>query len=162
MQLLKDEDRSYGGNTLYLDANYKAKSLFMIMKEDKKLDDFNVLQESVIKRVGNKCEYCSSSDNLALEDKWEYDDEKCTRTLKRLTSCCQNCRDIFHLGYAKSQGRGHKAKEEYMSYKGINDEEYKREYNLVYALNFYRSSVEWKNIIIEVSLRDGNTMCYIM
>ncbi|MGI9305764.1 MAG: HNH endonuclease [Gammaproteobacteria bacterium] len=58
------------------------------------------IRTEVPERNGNKCEICSSLENIQCHEHWKFDDETQTQTLAGLGTICRMCHFAMHMGRA--------------------------------------------------------------
>ena len=94
------EDRTYGGNTLYIDMipdtcfGISACNLHPAWPK---------IRTIVRERVDNICECCGEKASDAHE-RWSYDLETKQRKLIRLVALCKMCHAVTHWGRSKELG----------------------------------------------------------
>lgn len=101
---LTGEDRSFGGNLLFIDlipATSWCNNARILVSES----DWLRLRRYVHQRVGNKCEICGAQDPLEAHERWEYDEQRALQTLRRLIALCGACHEATHFGLAAKRGR---------------------------------------------------------
>lgn len=110
------EDRSFGGNNLYVDLIPNVIKLKNIQFD---AVDFKSLSTYVLKRANHQCEICNSNVGLELHERWLFNDNENTVTLKRIIVMCRACHEFTHIGKANHQGRKIDAMEHMMKVSGL-------------------------------------------
>ena len=103
------EDRTYGGNQLFIDLIPRC-CWFSSIRAALVKSDWDRVRHFVYQRAANKCECCNSTEKLEAHERWEYDQEQQTQKLKRIIALCQKCHLATHFGRAQCIGYGDQAK----------------------------------------------------
>jgi hypothetical protein len=98
---LVGEDRTYGGDQLFVDLLPKDSSI--TLKRTLEDSEYSKLRNIVVKRVAYKCEICNteciSKDNkyLQLCERYSYSMEKKVQKLERIVAMCKECFQTVRL-----------------------------------------------------------------
>ena len=98
---LVGEDRTYGGDQLFVDLLPKDSSI--TLKRTLEDSEYSKLRNIVVKRVAYKCEICNteclSKDNkyLQLCERYSYSMEKHVQKLERIVAMCKECFQTVRL-----------------------------------------------------------------
>ena len=98
---LLGEDRTYGGDQLFVDLLPKDSSI--TLKRTLEDSEYSKLRNIVVKRVAYKCEICNteclSKDNkyLQLCERFSYSMEKQVQKLERIVAMCKECFQTVRL-----------------------------------------------------------------
>jgi len=77
-----------------------------------KKKEWDLLRKEAYKHAGYKCEICRGKGHkwpVEAHERWEFDDNKKTQTLKGLIAICPNCHAVKHIGRSFSIGKGNLA-----------------------------------------------------
>jgi hypothetical protein len=149
------EDRSFGGNELYVDLLPKTcwgNNLRQIVKNP---HNYQRLVEVAHSRVDNKCETCQDYCNQRyfVEGRWDYDQFKGTRTLTRIMLFCVSCYYATHLGLATIKNRRKQAINHLKRVNKVNDNDISIKIHTAFDTWRNRSLIQWKS---NVDLLDKN------
>lgn len=104
---LPGEDRSFGGNALFVDL-VPSSCWFTNVRSAVAPKHWKAVRVAVLARAGNQCECCSSPDHasrLECHERWAFDNSSKVQTLKRLVALCSECHETTHFGLAQVRGR---------------------------------------------------------
>jgi hypothetical protein len=145
---LKGEDRSFGGNDLFVDL-IPASCFFKNVRSDIKESHWRVLSKLVRSRAGGRCEICGSLEDpstgqyLDAHERWHYDDATKVQKLMRIVSLCKPCHLYTHIGYAGLQGKTEEAIAHKMKVSGMSRAEVDQEIAAAFKLWEERNKTEW-------------------
>lgn len=145
---LKGEDRTFGGNSLFVDL-IPVSCFFKNVRSDINKSHWGVLSKIVRKRAGGKCETCGFTENAASGDyldaheRWLYDETTKVQKLMRIVSLCKSCHLYTHMGFANIQGRTEEAIEHKMKVSGLSRSEVDQEIKAAFALWEKRNQSSW-------------------
>jgi len=145
---LKGEDRSVGGNGLFVDL-IPASCFFKNVRSDIKESHWRVLSKLVRARAGGRCEICgfledpSTGQYLDAHERWHYDDATKVQKLMRIVSLCKPCHLYTHMGYASLQGKAEEAIAHKMKICGMSRAEVDLEIEAAFKLWEQRNKSEW-------------------
>jgi len=139
------EDRTAGGNELYIDMIPKT-SYFKNVRYCFSNNDWDIIRNHIYNRVNNRCECCGVKRSKFLEahERWQYDYETNTQKLIRIIALCKLCQQATHYGHSKMKKDITKINEHIKKVKKINDEELKEHIKDAYDIWKERNKVEWK------------------
>jgi hypothetical protein len=136
------ENRTYGGDELYVDLLPKGSS--PILRFTIKETDFNTLRNLVVKRVAYKCEICDeeclAKDKRYLEvcERFSYDLKTNTQKLERILALCKECYSTVRvLDKVVCLGR-------LMEINDLDKDDGKQHISDAYELWQKRSETKWK------------------
>mmetsp|Transcript_14704 Transcript_14704/g.24285 ORF Transcript_14704/g.24285 Transcript_14704/m.24285 type:complete len:285 (+) Transcript_14704:288-1142(+) len=102
---LVGEDRTFGGNILFVDLIPKS-CWFTNVRYCVHPRDWDRLRRHVYNRANNKCECCGAGGILEAHERWLYQDKQRIQKLIRLVALCSRCHEATHMGLAGIRGRG--------------------------------------------------------
>lgn len=146
---LKGEDRSFGGNSLFVDL-IPASCFFKNVRSDIKESHWRVLSKLVRARAGGQCETCGAAEDpesgnyLDAHERWHYDDATHVQKLMRIVSLCKSCHLHTHMGYANIQGKSEEAIAHKMKVSGLSRAEVDQEIEAAFKLWEQRNRGSWK------------------
>lgn len=97
------EDRSYGGNSFYIDL-VPRKAWFANLRAMLPPPQWKQLSEYVIERADSRCEICGNRERLEAHERWDFDSETQVQKLVRLMCVCKLCHLSIHSGLAGELG----------------------------------------------------------
>lgn len=160
---LKGEDRSFGGNGLFVDL-IPASCFFKNVRSDIKESHWRVLSKLVRSRAGGRCEICGSLEDpatgqyLDAHERWHYDDATKVQKLMRIVSLCKPCHLYTHMGYASLQGKAEEAIAHKMKISGMSRAEVDREIEAAFKLWEQRNKSEW---VLDLGVLEGSGIKFI-
>jgi hypothetical protein len=91
------ENRSFGGNELFVDLLPKSSSI--TLKQTMSKDNYSNLKNLISKRINNKCEICLDKDDkhLQLCERFSYHIETNVQKLERVVGLCKKCYQTVRL-----------------------------------------------------------------
>lgn len=111
--LLPGEDRTLGQG-LFVDLVPRS-CWFTNVRSCVAPKDWERLRRMITGRAGRQCEACGAAEDreakrwLEAHERWTYDDQRLTQTLRRLICLCTNCHTATHFGFAQVRGLGDQA-----------------------------------------------------
>lgn len=108
-ELLPGEDRTFGGNGLFVDM-VPSSCWFTNIRSCVDKRDWERLRRMVTSRAGNRCEVCGAGPDRTKEiwmethERWSYDPAQRIQTLRRLICLCTSCHRATHYGFAQIKG----------------------------------------------------------
>lgn len=66
--------------------------------------DWRNLAKLIYKESHYKCDICGAKDKLECHEVWNFNDKKLTQTLVGLTTLCNDCHRVKHIGLARKMG----------------------------------------------------------
>jgi hypothetical protein len=160
---LKGEDRSFGGNGLFVDI-FPASCFFKNVRSDIKESHWRVLSKLVRSRAGGRCDICgfledpSTGQYLDAHERWHYDDATKVQKMMRIVSLCRPCHLYTHMGYASLQGKAEEAIAHKMKISGMSRAEVDREIEAAFKLWEQRNKSEW---VLDLGVLVGSGINYI-
>lgn len=144
------EDRTIGGNELYIDMIPKT-SYFKNVRNCFSTNDWDIIRNHIYNRTENRCECCGVKRSKYLEahERWIYDIETKTQKLIRIIALCKLCHQATHYGHSKIKKDITKINEHIKKVRKINDEELKKHIKEAYEIWKERNKIEW---IIDLSI----------
>lgn len=157
--ILSGEDRSYGGNNLFVDL-IPTTCWFTNVRSCVHPRDWDRLRNHVYERVNYICECCNintQTSNVILEahERWEYNEETQTQKLVRIVALCHDCHQSTHMGLAGIKGKGTEAKKHIKKVRGFTEEEYKKHMDEETQIWRKRSMIQWN---LDLSLITRNNI----
>lgn len=153
--ILTGEDRSYGGNDLFIDLVPKT-CWFINARSCTDSRDWDRLRDHVYSRVNNTCECCHNKTNdIEAHERWHYDDDTKTQTLVRLVALCKMCHTTTHIGLAVINGKGPEAFEHLKKVRNFTHEEAIEHEIQAFKLWLERNESKWK---LDLSLLTNNNI----
>ena len=144
---LVGEDRTFGGNDLFIDLIPKS-CWFTNVRTSIKGSSWDKLRKFIYERVNYKCECCNldtknSSIKLEAHERWSYDTERKTQKLMRIIALCEKCHLVTHFGRAKIIGYENEAREHLINVRKFNTEEVKEHIQNAYKIWRERNKFNW-------------------
>ncbi|WP_414989805.1 DUF5710 domain-containing protein [Aeromicrobium sp.] len=121
--LLPGEDRSFGSG-LFVDL-VPSSCWFTNVRSCVSQEDWERLRRMITRRAGQRCEACGAPENrgfrrwLEGHERWHYDNESRTQSLKRLVCLCTDCHSAAHFGLAELKGKRDEALEHLIAVTGM-------------------------------------------
>jgi len=153
-----DEDRTFGGNELFIDMIPKT-SYFKNVRSIFNECDWNLIRHHIYERVNNKCECCGAKRSKYLEahERWIFDYETQTQKLIRIIALCRLCHQATHYGHSKLKKDITKINEHLKKVRGMNDDQLKDHIKEAYEIWENRNKINW-NIDISIISNSGFTI----
>jgi len=144
------EDRSFGGDELYIDMIPKT-SYFKNVRSLFNDTDWNLIRHHIYERSSHRCECCGVKrfKYLDAHERWIYDYETKTQKLIRIIALCRLCHQATHFGHSKKTKNIDKIKEHLKKVKKINDMDLENHIKEAYNIWNNRNKIEW---IIDTSI----------
>ena len=107
--LFPGEDRTFGGNGLYVDLVPES-CWFVNVRHCVSSSDWDKIRHRVYSRANNQCEICGAIKDpsqkrwIEAHERWSYDDKKGVQKLMRLIALCTDCHTVTHFGLATLRG----------------------------------------------------------
>jgi hypothetical protein len=149
------EDRTFGGNELYIDMIPKT-SYFKNVRNIFNNSDWNLIRHHIYERTGYKCECCGIKRFKYLEahERWIYDYDTSTQKLIRIIALCRMCHYSTHYGHSKKTKEIEKIHQHLKKVKKINDIELENHIKEAYDIWKERNKIKW-NIDISIITNSG-------
>lgn len=110
--------------------------------------DWDLVKKKTYKASGYRCQICrgyGSAHPVEAHERWLFDVESRTQTLKCVEALCPACHEATHYGLATVKGRGHIALERLMYVNGWSEREANLHVNQAFELWQELSEIEdWK------------------
>ena len=151
--ILTGEDRSYGGNELFIDLIPRT-CWFTNVRYCTDIRDWDRLRDCVYSRVNNTCECCHNKTNdIEAHERWHYDNDTKTQKLVRLVALCKMCHTSTHIGLAGIKGKGSEALEHLKKVRNFTNEEAIEHKKQAFQVWNERNTIEWN---LDLSLLTHN------
>jgi hypothetical protein len=147
------EDRSFGGNSLFVDLIPET-SWFSNVRSEIPKEIWDKIRRSVYSRANYTCEVCGRTperkpgDWIECHERWEYINDSKSSTgrqiLKRFIALCTACHETTHIGLANLNGRGDMAMEHLQNVTGMSESEASMHIDQAFTTWRKRSKKEWK------------------
>lgn len=141
--VLPGEDRSFGGNILYVDlvprSTWKINARSVLAPEV-----WRDMSRAVRGRAGSCCEVCGNDGRLEAHERWSYDDVANIQKLERLICLCKDCHTTTHFGLAQIQGMGEQAQQHLMRVRGFTPRQAKEHIGDAFAVWHVRNAYKWQ------------------
>jgi hypothetical protein len=151
---LCNEDRTYGGNDLFIDLIPRT-CWFTNVRYCVKKQDWERLRKHVYNRVDNKCECCKSNISLEAHERWDYDEKNHIQKLVRIVALCQLCHQSTHIGLAGINGKYEQAKEHLKKVRNFSEKEFLEHENNAWEIWRERNKIKWN---LDLSLITSNNL----
>mmetsp|Transcript_41064 Transcript_41064/g.87462 ORF Transcript_41064/g.87462 Transcript_41064/m.87462 type:complete len:389 (+) Transcript_41064:40-1206(+) len=146
---LVGEDRSFGGNELFVDMVPQT-CWFTNVRSCVDEADWDRLRHHIYERVGYHCECCGvdcrSTEGVRLEahERWRFTSNPRTQTLARVVALCNLCHESTHMGLAEVQERGEVARAHLRRVTGMSEQECERHVQEAFETWAERSQHQWE------------------
>jgi Domain of unknown function (DUF5710) len=146
-ELLPGEDRSFGQG-LFVDL-VPSTCWFTNVRSCVDEGQWDALRSMVYRRAGHRCEACGAprgTDRQRLEahERWQYDENTYTQTLRRLIALCWSCHRATHFGFAEVTGTAAEATAHLRAVNGWSAGEADAHIDRAFAIWEKRSTHEWR------------------
>lgn len=155
------EDRSFGGNNLFVDLIPRS-CWFSNVRTCIIKTDWDKLRKYVYERVDYICECClintnetNINGNLEAHERWEYDDINKIQKLKRIVALCHQCHQVTHIGLAKIKGKKDEAVSHLKKVRNFNDIDCEMHIKNAFSLWSERNKYDWT---LDLSLIENNNI----
>mgnify|MGYP001227919005 CR=1 FL=1 len=153
--ILTGEDRSYGGNELFIDL-IPISCWFTNARYCTDSRDWDRLRYCVYSRVNHICECCHNKTNdIEVHERWHYDNDTKTQKLVRLVALCKMCHTTTHIGLAGINGKGLEALEHLKKVRNFTHEQAIEHKQQAFQLWNERNKSDWK---LDLSLLTNNNI----
>lgn len=146
--LLPGEDRSFGGNELFVDLVPRS-CWFTNVRSCIDAGSWARLSRLTRERAHHRCEICNACAAkerkvfLEAHERWDYHPTTHVQSLRRIVTLCTPCHLVTHWGYAQVSGRERLARAHFKAVAGIGDQEVSRRVEAAFALWGDRSRQSW-------------------
>lgn len=144
---LPGEDRQFGSG-LFVDMVPRT-CWFTNVRTCVSERDWERLRRMILGRADHRCEACGAGEDrklrrwLEAHERWSYDDNTGTQTLRRLICLCTPCHLVTHLGHATITGRSDEALAHLREVTGMSPSEVSRHVDEAGRLWTERSARHW-------------------
>lgn len=153
--ILTGEDRTYGGNELFIDLIPKT-CWFTNVRSCIHSSDWDRLRNHIYSRMDNTCECChNKTNNIEAHERWHYDDDTKTQKLIRLVALCQMCHTTTHIGLATIKGKRSEALEHLKKIRTFTQEEAVEHEKQAFKVWKDRNTIMWN---LDLSLLTNNNI----
>ena len=153
--ILTGEDRTYGGNELFIDLIPNT-CWFTNVRYCTHSRDWDRLRDCVYSRVNNTCECChNKTNNIEAHERWHYDNDTKTQKLVRLVALCKMCHTTTHIGLAGIKGKGSEALEHLKKVRNFTHEEAIEHNKQAFQVWRERNTIKWN---LDLSLLTNNNI----
>lgn len=145
--LLPGEDRSCGDG-LFVDL-VPSSCWFTNVRSCVTARDWERLRRMITRRAGRRCEVCGAAEDraarrwLEAHERWTYQEDTRTQTLRRLICLCSDCHTVTHYGYAQVRGVEAQAFAHLRAVTGMTAAEARAHIAAAFALWQQRSAAVW-------------------
>lgn len=155
------EDRSFGGNTFYVDL-VPSSLWYQNLRAMMPRSQWNILRQYVITRANNQCEICQSTTKLEAHERWHFDDTSNTQKLARIMCLCKTCHLATHIGLAQTLGYYEPIVEHICTITGWSKTDFETHVKECTAQWKERSLISWKidvNVVanLGITIHDPDT-----
>ena len=140
---LKGEDRTFGGNGLFVDL-VPSSCWFTNVRYCVHPADWDRLRRHIYSRAGGRCECCAAAAPLEAHERWDYDAARRVQRLARLVALCRPCHEATHMGLAELRGRADAAKGHLRRVAGLSAAEAAAHVDNAFRVWAQRSQVAWE------------------
>jgi len=153
--ILTGEDRTYGGNELFIDLIPNT-CWFTNVRYCTHSRDWDRLRDCVYSRVNNTCECChNKTNNIEAHERWHYDNDTKTQKLVRLVALCKMCHTTTHIGLAGIKGKVSEALEHLKKVRNFTHEEAIEHNKQAFQAWRERNTIKWN---LDLSLLTNNNI----
>lgn len=145
--LLPGEDRNFGSG-LFIDL-VPSSCWFTNVRSCVGQQDWERLRRMITRRAEQACEACGRGIDrdlgrwLEAHERWSYDDDARTQTLRRLICLCTDCHTATHFGYAQVRGVDEQAFTHLRAITGMSERDAGEHVDAAFELWQQRSRVTW-------------------
>lgn len=154
--VLIDEDREFGGNQLFIDLIPRT-MWYANVRSSVIRRDWDKLRNLAYMRANYKCEICQSdTDRLEAHERFDYNFETKTQTLKRIIALCSTCHAGTHMGLTETRGSQvyiDRIVNHFKKVAKMTDAEYKEHSDEAFKTYNLRSKFKWN---LDLSLLTKN------
>ena len=138
------EDRTFGGNKLYIDMIPKT-TYFKNVRSIFNDCDWNLIRHHIYERANNRCECCGRKRNKYLDahERWEFNEETQTQKLVRIIALCKLCHSATHYGHSKRRKNIDNIDNHIKKINNFTDEELENHIKTAYELWTKRNKIKW-------------------
>jgi hypothetical protein len=147
-ELLPGEDRSFGGDSLFVDL-VPDSCWFTNVRSCLDKRDWDRLRRMIYRRAGDRCEICGAGRDSAAQvwleahERWSYEPDTRTQHLVRLICLCTPCHRATHFGLAEIQGHGASALDQLVAVNRWSPAQARRHVDEAFNLWRQRCAIDW-------------------
>lgn len=151
------EDRTFGGNELFVDL-IPSSCWFTNVRYCIRPSDWYRVRNFVYERVNYICECCGINTklhNIQLDahERWFYDNKIHTQKLVRIVALCYNCHQTTHMGLAAIKGKKYEAMKHLQTIRNFTEDECNKHIDEAFKVWSDRCKFEWT---LDISLIENN------
>lgn len=144
---LVGEDRTFGGNQLFIDL-IPSSCWFTNVRYCVHHSEWDRLRKFVYKRANYTCECCGVHTKIAgiqldAHERWSYDETTKTQKLMRIIALCTDCHTATHMGLAQIRGVAKEAEAHICKVRQFTKEEFTAHEDEAWKLYSSRSKIDW-------------------
>ena len=159
---LHGEDRTFGGDTLFVDL-IPSSCWFKNARKNIHPKDWDRVRHHVYSRNNYTCECCKVDTSISTfgrpkirldaHERWEYNEETKIQRLVRLVALCEHCHNVTHIGLAGKLGKTDEAKHHLASVTGWSPKVIDDHIDEAFKLWKERNKISWS---LDLSLLTSN------
>lgn len=151
------EDRTFGGNDLFIDM-IPSSSWFSNVRSCIYPTDWDRVRNHIYERVNYICECCNNNTKetntrLDAHERWSYDNETKIQKLERVIALCEQCHQSTHMGLAGIMGKEDEAIKHLRQVRIFTDIEFDKHKKDASLLFKERSKYKWE---LDISIISSN------
>lgn len=120
-------------------------------------EDWDIIRKQAYKNSNYRCDVCGDKGKMEAHEIWHYDDHKLIQKLAGITCVCSHCHQLYHLGYASTQGKLPQAITRLSRINNWKKEETESYVEAVFEIWYKRSQKQW---ILDLTLLDKINIKY--
>lgn len=153
------EDRTFGGNELFVDL-IPSTCWFTNVRYCIHPCDWDRVRKFVYERVNYNCECCgintkSHKIRLDAHERWLYDNVTHTQKLIRIVALCHDCHQTTHMGLAEIKGKRYEAMKHLQIIRNFTEEQCNEHIEEAFKIWRDRCKIEWN---LDISLIENNNI----
>jgi hypothetical protein len=153
------EDRTFGGNELFVDL-IPSTCWFTNVRYCIHPCDWDRVRRYIYERVHYICECCgvdTRRHNIQLDahERWAYDETTQTQKLMRIVALCVDCHQTTHMGLAGIKGKSLEAMKHLQRIRQFTEEECEQHIQRAFEIWRDRCRIEWN---LDISLIEINNI----
>ncbi len=119
--------------------------------------DWDLLRKEAYKKYNHQCSICKKKGRMEAHEIWHYDDKNKIQKLFEIVSVCNQCHQLYHLGFSSINGNFNKSKSWLKKINNWTEEETIEYINIVFEIWNQRSQHHWD---IDLSFLDQKGINY--
>lgn len=120
-------------------------------------NDWDLLRKEAYKKYGHKCSICNRKGRMEAHEIWHYDDKHKIQKLFEIVAVCNQCHQLYHLGFSSVNGTFPKTKSWLKKINNWTEEETNEYISIVFDIWNQRSQHQWD---IDLSFLDAKNIPY--